>query len=65
MNYERGTLCLLKILGLRIIIGLALLALVFVGPQTPWGYAGLILVVTAFINFCPLYAIFRTSTLKK
>lgn len=50
---------------LRIIIGLALLALVFIGPQTPWGYAGLILVVTAFINFCPLYAIFRTSTLKK
>ena len=42
---------------LRLIIGFVLLALVFVGPQTPWGYLGLILILTAFINFCPLYAV--------
>ena len=50
---------------LRIIIGLVLLSLVFFGPQTPWGYIGVILVITAFMNFCPLYAILRMSSLKK
>ncbi len=50
---------------LRIIVGLVLLSLVFIGPQTPWGYIGLILIVTAFINFCPIYSILRTGTIKK
>ena len=50
---------------LRIIIGLILISLVFIGPNTPWGYVGIILVVTAFINFCPLYAILGFSTKSK
>lgn len=50
---------------LRIIIGLVLISLVFVGPQTPWGYVGIIPLVTAFINFCPLYAILGFSTKSK
>jgi len=50
---------------LRIVIGLALISLVFVGPKTPWGYIGAVLVVTAFINFCPIYSIFGFSTKKK
>ncbi len=50
---------------LRILIGLALVSLVFIGPKTPLGYAGIILIVTAFINFCPLYSIFKISSLKK
>lgn len=46
----------------RIIIGLVLLSLVFVGPKTMWGLIGLILLGTAAINFCPLYAILGIKT---
>jgi hypothetical protein len=27
---------------LRVIVGLALIAMVFVGPQTPWGWIGIV-----------------------
>ena len=47
---------------LRILVGLAIFSLVFVGPQTPWGYIGLILVGTALINFCPIYRLIGVST---
>jgi len=50
---------------LRIVIGLVLISLVFIGPKTVWGYAGVILVLTAFINFCPLYSILGFSTRSK
>lgn len=42
----------------RIVLGVALLALVFVGPQTPWGWLGLVPLLTAFVSFCPAYWIF-------
>lgn len=29
-----------------------------------WGYVGVIFVITAFINFCPIYRIFNFSTKK-
>lgn len=47
---------------LRIIIGLGLLALIFVGPKTMWGLIGLIPLVTAFVGFCPLYRVLGLST---
>ena len=47
---------------LRIVIGLILIALVFVGPQTPWGWVGIIPLGTALINFCPLYALLGVRT---
>jgi len=50
---------------LRAIIGIVLIALVYVGPQTPWGWLGLIPLVTAAISFCPLYRLigFRSCKL--
>lgn len=51
--------------ALRVIVGLILIALVFVGPKTPWGWVGLIPLATAFISFCPLYVPLRLSTAKK
>ncbi len=48
--------------ALRIILGLALISLVFVGPQTPWGWVGLIPLVTGAVGTCPLYSIFGIST---
>ena len=50
---------------LRGIVGVILIALVFVGPQTPWGWIGLIPLVTAFVSFCPAYFPFKFSTIKK
>lgn len=48
--------------GARIIGGLILLSLVFVGPQTPWGWIGIIPLATAAIGWCPAYSIFGIRT---
>jgi len=42
--------------ALRVLVGIVLLALVFVGPQTPWGWIGLVPLLTGLVGFCPLYA---------
>jgi hypothetical protein len=47
---------------LRIIVGLAVIALVFVGPQTPLGWIGLVPLLTGLVGFCPAYRIFGIST---
>lgn len=47
---------------LRVVIGLILIALVFVGPRTAWGWLGLIPLVTGLVGTCPLYAVFGLST---
>ncbi len=50
---------------LRIVLGLIGLYLVFFGPKTPWGWFGLIPLVTGIVGYCPLYTVFKYSTLKK
>jgi hypothetical protein len=50
---------------IRIVVGLALLSLVFVGPKTMWGLVGLVPLATAFINFCPAYKLLGLNTLGK
>ena len=47
---------------LRVLIGLGVLSLVFVGPKTPWGYLGLLPVITGLSGVCPLYSVFGFST---
>lgn len=47
---------------IRLIIGAALIALVFVGPKTPWGWVGLIPIVTALITWCPPYQLLGLRT---
>jgi hypothetical protein len=47
---------------IRVLAGLAILALVFVGPKTPWAWLGLIPLVTGLVGFCPLYAILGVNT---
>lgn len=53
--------------ALRVIVGLVLIALVFVGPQTPWGWIGVVLVLTGLIGWCPIYTMLgiKTCSLKK
>jgi hypothetical protein len=47
---------------IRILAGIGLLALVFVGPQTPWGFLGLVPLLTGVIGFCPAYCPLGLST---
>ena len=47
---------------LRVIIGLGLIGLVFFGPQTPWGWLGVVPLTTALLGFCPLYTLIGVST---
>ena len=49
----------------RIVIGVILIALVFVGPQTPWGWIGIVPILTGLMSFCPAYVPFGISTAKK
>lgn len=48
--------------NLRILLGLAFLALVFVGPKTPWGLVGLVPLITGLARFCPVYRVAGVST---
>ncbi len=38
----------------RVLAGLGMISLVFVGPQTPWGALGIIPIVTGLVGSCPL-----------
>jgi hypothetical protein len=47
---------------LRIVVGLVLIGLVFVGPKVVWGWVGVIPLVTGFFKFCPFYPLFGMSS---
>lgn len=47
---------------IRIIVGLGLISLVFVGPQTVWGWIGVVPLVTALIGWCPPYSLLGINT---
>ena len=46
----------------RVIIGVGLLSLAFTGPETAWGYIGIVPLLTALAGSCPAYSIFGIST---
>ena len=48
----------------RIVLGLAMLSLVFIGPQTVWGWIGVIPLMTGFLGVCPLYRVLGLNTAK-
>ncbi len=50
---------------LRIVVGLVLLSLVFVGPKTLWGLVGLVPLATGFMRFCPVYPLLGINTCSK
>lgn len=49
---------------LRVVVGLSILSLAFIGPKTPWAYLGLIPLLTGLVGFCPAYALFGIRTCK-
>jgi hypothetical protein len=47
---------------IRVVLGIGLLSLTFVGPQTPWGIVGVVPLLTGLVGFCPLYRLVGVST---
>lgn len=48
--------------ALRVTVGLALIAMVFVGPQAAWGWIGIVPLLTGLVGFCPLYRLVGLNT---
>jgi hypothetical protein len=48
--------------AVRVLLGIGLLSLVFVGPKTLWGLIGIIPLATGLIGSCPLYTVLGMST---
>ncbi len=48
--------------ALRVIAGIVLISLVFLGPQTPWGWLGIVPLATGLIGSCPLYSLLGINT---
>lgn len=48
--------------GLRVIIGLVVLSLVFIGPKSLWGLLGIVPLATGLLGSCPLYTVLGIST---
>ena len=50
---------------LRIMLGIGLLSLVFIGPKTPLGWIGLVPLLTGLMSTCPLYSIIGWNSRNK
>ena len=51
--------------AIRIIAGIGIVSLAFVGPQSPWAYLGIIPLATGLVGWCPPYALFGFSPCKE
>jgi hypothetical protein len=47
---------------IRIIVGLGLISIVFVGPQSVWGWIGVVPLTTGILGWCPPYSLLGIST---
>lgn len=48
--------------ALRAVVGLILIALAVLGIFSPWGWIGVVPLLTAFIGFCPAYTLIGVKT---
>jgi hypothetical protein len=48
----------------RVVVGLGVLSLAFVGPRSPWAYLGIAPLLTGLVGWCPPYALFGISTVR-
>lgn len=48
--------------ALRIVLGLVLVSLVFVGPHTALGWIGVVPLLTGLLGTCPLYSLLGINT---
>lgn len=47
---------------LRIVVGVALIALAAMGQIGAWGYVGVVPLLTGLFNFCPVYPLLGIRT---
>jgi hypothetical protein len=50
---------------IRVVVGLIVFSLVFVGPKSLWGLIGILPIMTGLIGWCPPYQLLGISTCKK
>jgi hypothetical protein len=48
--------------ALRVVLGLGLLSLIFVGPKTWLGLVGLVPLLTGLLGSCPIYTLLGVGT---
>ena len=48
--------------AVRVLAGIAILSLAFIGPKSPWGYIGILPIVTGLLGSCPAYTLLGLST---
>ncbi len=48
----------------RIVVGIGVSSLAFLGPRTPWAYLGLLPLITGLVGWCPPYALLGISTVQ-
>jgi hypothetical protein len=48
--------------AVRVLFGLGIVSLAFIGPKSSWAYLGLVPVVTGLSGMCPLYSVLGFST---
>lgn len=48
--------------ALRAVVGLILIALAVLGIFSPWGWIGVVPLLTAFVGFCPAYTLIGVKT---
>ncbi len=51
--------------GLRVVAGLALIALAATGTVGAWGWIGVVPLVTGAVGFCPLYKVLGMNTCRR
>lgn len=49
---------------IRIVVGLALASMAFIGPQNQWFLLGLVPLLTGLVGWCPPYYLLGFSTAK-
>lgn len=47
---------------IRVIVGVTLISLAFVGPANPWFFLGVIPLLTGLIGWCPPYQVMGINT---
>jgi hypothetical protein len=46
----------------RVLVGIGVLPLAFVGPESPWASLGVVPLVTGLVGWCPPYALLGIGT---
>jgi hypothetical protein len=60
MKFEKNVHPIERIV--RVLVGVGLLSLAFVGPKNGWFLLGIVPIVTGFVGWCPPYSLLGINT---